>query len=531
MTEPTRSATSSSSDTALSASASYADDEARKSASRRTAFRRILVSIRRWWRHSLVDQVDQAAIIKQRRDDCALSERYLFMTAMSAGIAVIGLLQSSTAVVIGAMLLSPLMGPIMGLGFALAIGDFAWLKQSARSLGWGSLLGIALCAALVFFSPIQTITPEIAARTQPNLFDLFVALFSGMAGAYAMIRGQAGAVVGVAIATALMPPLAVVGFGLATLNWTAFSGAMLLYLTNLVTIALTALAMARIYGFRSSLSARQTRFQSFVVLAVFAGLVVPLAFSLSQIAWEARAQGAIRNEIEVAFVEDSAIDNLAVDFRSSPISVNATVFTPVLRGDADVEADLARALKKRLGREFVTDVTQIKVTRDPSAAERAQLAAANEQVDQTAALEERARSLATRLALVAGVSEENVTVDTNRKRATVRATRLDGASMAAYRTLEARIARTEEEWSIELVPPRASLPSAIPFDEDGPNPVGARALTTIEWAAKRLDMRVVLTGDSEQAAQAAEILGKAGVDVTVQGGSGELRAQWGSIEE
>jgi len=77
----------------------------------------------------------------------------------------------------------------MGLGFALAIGDYRWLRQSAISLAWGSVMAIVLCALVVFMSPLQDITPEIAARTRPNLFDLFVALFSALAGAYAMIRG------------------------------------------------------------------------------------------------------------------------------------------------------------------------------------------------------------------------------------------------------------------------------------------------------------------------------------------------------
>ncbi|MEL7374756.1 MAG: DUF389 domain-containing protein, partial [Pseudomonadota bacterium] len=373
--------------------------------------------------------------------------------------------------------------------------------------------------------------PEIAARTQPNLFDLFVALFSGMAGAYAMIRGQAGAIVGVAIATALMPPLATVGFGMATLNWTAFSGAMLLYLTNLVTIALTALAMARIYGFRSSLTARQTRYQNFVVIAVFAGLVVPLAFSLSQIAWEARAQGAIRGEIQETFVDDSAIDNLTVDFRSTPIVVSATIFTPELRNDAEVEQELSRALKTRLNRDFTTRITQIKVTKDPSAAERAQLAAANEQINQNAALEERSRALASRLALVAGVSEDDVTVDPLRKRATVRATPIDGASMAVYQEFEKRISATEPEWTIELMPPRADLPLVIAFGEEGPTPEGARALSTIEWAAKKVDASVLLIGTVDDTSKAAEILGKRGVDVTTQRGTGSLRAAWGDTAE
>src|SRR6056297_1607541 len=83
-----------------------------------SAFAGIIASVRRWWLAEVVGAVDQVQVIADRREECLLSERYLFMTAMSAGIAVVGLLQSSTAVVIGAMLLSPLMGPIMGLGFA-----------------------------------------------------------------------------------------------------------------------------------------------------------------------------------------------------------------------------------------------------------------------------------------------------------------------------------------------------------------------------------------------------------------------------
>ena len=189
------------------------------------SFLRVVVSLRRWWNHTVIETVDQGEVIALRRTESALSSRYLFMTAMSAGIAILGLLLASPAVVIGAMLLSPLMDPIMGLGFALAIGDYGWVRQSARSLAWGSLLAIGLCALIVFVSPLQDITSEIAARTRPNLFDLLVALFSALAGAYAMIRGRAGTIVGVAIATALMPPLAVVGFGLATANWTVFGGA------------------------------------------------------------------------------------------------------------------------------------------------------------------------------------------------------------------------------------------------------------------------------------------------------------------
>ncbi|MCL4673472.1 MAG: DUF389 domain-containing protein, partial [Sphingomonadaceae bacterium] len=199
------------------------------------SFARVLATWRIYWREQIVGTIDQQAVIEKRRAECEITSRYLFMTAMSGGIAVLGLLLSSPAVVIGAMLLSPLMDPIIGLGFALAIGDYRWLRQSAKSLAWGALMAIGLCAVVVFLSPLKDITTEIAARTRPNLFDLFVALFSALAGAYALIRGREGTIVGVAIATALMPPLAVVGFGLATFNGTVFSGALLLFVTNLLT--------------------------------------------------------------------------------------------------------------------------------------------------------------------------------------------------------------------------------------------------------------------------------------------------------
>lgn len=484
---------------------------------------RVMFSVRRWWREDVVGTVDQAQVIEKRRAECALSERYLFMTAMSAGIAVLGLLLSSPAVVIGAMLLSPLMDPIMGLGFALAIGDYGWLKKSARSLAWGTLLAVALTAALVYFSPIQTITPEIAARTQPNLFDLFVALFSALAGAYAMIRGREGTIVGVAIATALMPPLATVGFGLATWNWTVFSGALLLYVTNLLTIALTAWGMARLYGFQTSLSARNTAFQNIAIITVFVGLAVPLALSLQQIAWQTNAQRIVRAEIEESFRGNGRLSEIDIEFGGKPISISATMLTPVLR--PEVESEIENALETRLGEPIELVLTQYQVGTSSTAAEQAQLSAAR--ADEEAAALERAEDLATRLALVAGVSEEDVTVDRTRRRATVRAERLDGATLAAYRALEMRIAATEPDWNIELLPPIGELPQEIAFGEDGPTPEGARALAVVEWASKRIDLPIILIGTPEEATQAAELLASRGVSVSVRNRSGPLRAEWG----
>ena len=308
---------------------------------------KVLANLRKWWTVHINGQVDQAEVIETRREDSALSESYLFMTAMAAAIAILGLLLSSPAVVIGAMLLSPLMGPIIGLGFALAIGDWAWLKQSGRTLLLGSVMAVLLCACLVYLSPIQTITSEIAARTRPNLFDLFVALFSALAGAYALIREREGTIVGVAIATALMPPLAVVGFGLATWNWTVFSGALLLFVTNFITIALTAFAMAKLYGFRANLTKGQSAAQNLFVALVFVALAIPLGFSLQRIAWESNAQRVVQSELRALFDKGSQIDELTIDFAAAPVAVSAVVFTPALQPEVEIAA--TRALAERLG--------------------------------------------------------------------------------------------------------------------------------------------------------------------------------------
>lgn len=493
---------------------------------RSSSFRKVIASWRGWWRRDVVGTVDQAAVIETRREESAITARYLFMLAMSAGIAILGLLLSSPAVVIGAMLLSPLMGPIIGLGFALATGHFTWIRQSARALLLGTLMSILLCALIVVLSPLQTVTPEIAARTQPNLFDLLVALFSALAGAYAMIRGREGTVVGVAIATALMPPLAVVGFGLATLNWTVFSGALLLYVTNLMTIALTAAVMARLYGFSTSLSDKQTNLQTALIAVAFVALAVPLALSLRQIAWEANATRQINAAVLDAFDSRARLSQIDRNFETTPIQVAATVLTPELRPDA--ERVVARALSRQIGAPVDVAITQYQVGTSASAAEEAQLAAARarEKADV-----ERAEALADRLALVAGVSDAEVLVDRERRQATVAARPLDGAGLGAYRELERRISDSEPEWRVRLRPPARPLPE-ITFEDGEPTEEGEQALALIAWGGQRVPVPIILSGPPEAADLAADRLREQGVVVRVEaGGRGAVNARWGAPDQ
>ena len=268
----------------------------------------------RWWSSSIVGSVDHESVLARVVEDSGWSPRYAFMTMMSAGIAVLGLLLSSPAVVIGAMLISPLMGPILGLGFSLALFDFAEMRRSLTALAIGTLAAIAFTVVIVMASPLKATTAEILARTRPSLFDLLVALFAALAGTFAIIRGRGETIVGVAIATALMPPLAVVGYGIATWNFPVLAGSMALLVTNFVTIALTAMILARFYGFGHFLSSRQSWAQTMLLLAVFVALAVPLGISLEQIARESIITTQVRRALTQRFGTNARVTQLEIDF-------------------------------------------------------------------------------------------------------------------------------------------------------------------------------------------------------------------------
>ncbi len=494
----------------------------------------------RWWRIAVVQTVDQPSVIEKVKAESGLTPRYIFMTCMSAGIAILGLLLSSPAVVIGAMLISPLMGPILGAGFALAVGDVQWMKESGRALAFGSLVAILFCALIVLLSPLQNMTSEIAGRTRPNLFDLLVALFSALAGSYAMIRGREGTIVGVAIATALMPPLAVVGYGLATLNLTAFGGALLLFITNLMTIALSAAVMARIYGFHSQLSEKHTKWQNIGIAVAFVILALPLGYSLRQIAWETAATRVINEVIADEFPGVSRVSQLDVNFDAEPIAISATVLTTQYVRTAD--ADIRREIAQRIGAPVSLSLDQFRVDGGNANAEARELANARQQ-QQAQASEQAAVQIGNRLALIAGVDIKDVLIDRQAKRATVRAKPLAGAGLATYYTLEQRVSAEAKGWTLEIVPPALALPvlAVQPGADFGPDPDGNRAkasdvlteagvqnLALLAWAIKRQGTPVALTGTQDQVDWLAVELQALGVTTPMRRNpnNGALGAIW-----
>ncbi len=184
------------------------------------------------------------------RDNAKASNNYLIMMVLSVFIASFGLFLSSPAVIIGAMVIAPLMSPISSFAMAVLRRDMLLLKESSMTIAYGMLLALSTASLLALLIPIEKITSEIAGRLQPNLIDLGVAVASGAAGAYALAReSDMKSMPGVAIAVALVPPLSVAGIGIGWWDWSVFSGAMLLFLTNLFGISIAASFTFLILGY------------------------------------------------------------------------------------------------------------------------------------------------------------------------------------------------------------------------------------------------------------------------------------------
>lgn len=184
------------------------------------------------------DQANEHEIVDSVRKGIEFRGTNLWVLIFSIFIASVGLNVNSTAVIIGAMLISPLMGPIMGVGLGIAIFDFELTRKSFKNLSVFVLFSVITSTLYFAISPISDAQSELLARTTPTAYDVLIALFGGLAGIVAASRKDKGTVVpGVAIATALMPPLCTAGYGLATGQWNFFFGAFYLFFINSVFIA------------------------------------------------------------------------------------------------------------------------------------------------------------------------------------------------------------------------------------------------------------------------------------------------------
>jgi uncharacterized hydrophobic protein (TIGR00271 family) len=319
---------------------------------------------------------EREQVYAEVRDSHQMKPAYLAMLVLACLVATLGLLSNSTAVVIGAMLISPLMSPFLSAGLALAVGDWALGKAALKTIGW-SILGAVLISALtVWLSPLRDPNSEILSRTNPNLLDLGIAFFSGCAGTYTVIsRKGLTTIPGVAIATAVMPPLCVVGFGLQHLDARIMLGAGSLFLTNLAAIVISAaviflLASFRVTAMEGKHLAPSTRIA--ISLCTLVVLAIPLAYALVRAADQSRLrrtiEATLRREIEKDPARARLGAGLTYSENAGQVDVEATVRTTLYFSHAEVEA-LSDNLEKSIGRPVQMNLDQVLVKHGGLAAE------------------------------------------------------------------------------------------------------------------------------------------------------------------
>ena len=232
---------------------------------------------------NIYDHIDTESAAERIKAGIWFRGPNVWILAFSIIIASVGLNVNSTAVIIGAMLISPLMGPIIGLGLAMGTNDLDLLKLAAKNLLVMVLISLAASTLFFLLSPLNLVNPtELEARTSPTIYDVLIALFGGLAGILENSRKERGtAIAGVAIATALMPPLCTAGYGLSCLDFHFFFGAMYLFIINTVFITLATYVMVKYLRFKTvsgldpALSARRRRF----ITTIIAVVAIPSLYS------------------------------------------------------------------------------------------------------------------------------------------------------------------------------------------------------------------------------------------------------------
>ncbi len=241
----------------------------------------------------------------------------LWILVFAIVVASVGLNMNSTAVIIGAMLISPLMGPINGMGYSIATYDFELFRKSFKNFSFAVIASLIASTTYFSLSPVSTAHSELLARTTPTIYDVLIALFGGLAGTVAISSKQKGNVIpGVAIATALMPPLCTAGYGLATFQYNFFFGAFYLFTINTVFIALASVLISKILKFpiRTVVEAAQKKIVNRWISVVISVIILPSIYlGYNLIEQEKFNEKANRYIINVSFYEGNYLLKSDID--------------------------------------------------------------------------------------------------------------------------------------------------------------------------------------------------------------------------
>ncbi len=313
--------------------------------------------------------INHQEIIKDIYSEVGITAGYFTILTLANLIALSGLLINSAPVIIGAMLISPLMGPILSFGFAFITGDsFVW-KKSIRKIAISVLSTIFIAALVSYISPLTEVTGEITARTKPNIFDLLIAFLSGMAGAAAICtkKNYLTIVPGVAIATAVIPPLSVTGFGIGTGNISIAIGAFFLFFTNFVAIVLSTCLVSSLYGFRPSLAAdedvRKLKRRVVFLSAVLLLISVPLVYTLSKGVAEIKLKKDIEKSLKQQFNQEKHSRLVTFNYteqNGEQLDIDAVVYTVNYIKEKDLD-QAEQQIRNKLKRKVRLHVDQVKV--------------------------------------------------------------------------------------------------------------------------------------------------------------------------
>jgi len=245
------------------------------------------------------------------RESSKLSSIFIVLMVLSTLLATTGLFQNSATVIIGAMILAPLMSPIVSLAMGIVRGENNLIQNSSKTLIFGILIALLFSCIYTYMMPLSVLTDEMRGRLNPNLLDLMVAIISGIAGAYANSKSEvAKSLAGVAIAVALVPPLSVTGIGIGWMQWDIIYGSFLLFITNLVGITLFASLTFIVLGYAPLHRAKK----GIVYTTVLLGLVtIPLLISFSKVIQQNNILNQLQHKTYYINNKEIIVDILEVD--------------------------------------------------------------------------------------------------------------------------------------------------------------------------------------------------------------------------
>ncbi len=303
-----------------------------------------------WLRRATYEEFKELFVVL--KENAKLTNAYLVMMVLSTLITAFGLYADSAPVIIGAMILAPLISPIVSFSMGLIRYDVVLLKTSFKTIIFGTLASLIFAAFVSLIIPLKIVTSEIDARLTPSLLDLGIAVASGIAAAFAHAKeGIAKSLAGVAIAVALVPPLVVSGIGIGWLDWNVFSGAFLLYLTNLAGIIMFGGLTFLILGFAPFKTAKKGLIYSLlIVLAV----CVPLTFSFYRIKQEAE----ITRALEGTQFDEITLKDVRVRYGDIP-TVSLKIIAPKTLPDLkleEIKTQIEEKINQKINIEIITAI-------------------------------------------------------------------------------------------------------------------------------------------------------------------------------